>query len=151
MAGATAVDTPEKAAHRPSARPRSSGAKLDDTSAINLILFRKLDRQLQKRMLKRGKVVFNGGLYLTYAWQRIASDYSGASANCANGGQAIGCQPGELGIGYTRRGAKVSPVGRGDVLRQIRPRRAAVRAAQDPGALGRFTQATPQGPANAGR
>ena len=82
-------------------------SNLDDVSAINLMLYRKVDKQLQKLQLKKGKVVVEGGLYLTYSWQRIANDFSGNGATCSNGAQAIDCQPGEISAGYVRRGAKL--------------------------------------------
>ncbi|MCH2110668.1 MAG: TIGR04551 family protein, partial [Polyangiaceae bacterium] len=82
-------------------------AQSDDLRAVNLIVFRRLDRQLKRRQLKRGKVVMEGGIYLTYAWQKLANDFSGNSATCTNGAAALGCQPGAIGAGYVRRGAKL--------------------------------------------
>lgn len=88
-------------------RPAYDLAQYDDVSALNLMLFRKIDRQLERRMLARGELVLTGGLYLTYAFQRIANDYSGPSATCANGGSALDCQPGEQSGRYARRGMDV--------------------------------------------
>lgn len=79
-------------------------AQFDDVSAMNLLLFRRVNPQLERMILRRGGVVVNGGLYLTYAYQRIANDVSGASATCDNGAAAIDCQPGEAAASYVRRG-----------------------------------------------
>lgn len=79
-------------------------AQFDDVSAMNLLLFRKVNPQLEQRILSNGGVVINGGLYLTFAFQRIANDYSGSGATCENGAATIDCQPGEAARGYTRRG-----------------------------------------------
>jgi len=79
-------------------------AQFDDVSAMNLMLFRKVNPQLERRILSRGGLVINGGLYLTFAFQRIANDYSGSGATCENGAAAIDCQAGQADAGYTRRG-----------------------------------------------
>lgn len=79
-------------------------AQYDDVSAMNLMLFRRVNPQLEQRILSRGGVVLNGGLYLTYAFQRIANDFGDPSATCANGAAAIDCGPGEGSQGYVRRG-----------------------------------------------
>jgi len=79
-------------------------AQFDDVSAMNLLLFRKVNPQLEQRILSKGGVVINGGLYLTFAFQRIANDYSGSDATCENGAAAIDCQPGQADSGFTRRG-----------------------------------------------
>jgi uncharacterized protein (TIGR04551 family) len=76
----------------------------DDLSRMNLMLFRKMDAQLEELALKKGKVVLNGGLYLTYQWQRLAAD---KSASCDSGGAAIGCSEEEATTTYTRRGFKM--------------------------------------------
>ena len=54
-----------------------------------------------------GQIVVNGGLYLTYAFQRISNDFSGASATCSNGANALACSPGQQAAGYVRRGMEV--------------------------------------------
>ncbi|HSC85800.1 MAG TPA: TIGR04551 family protein [Polyangiaceae bacterium] len=82
-------------------------AQFDDLSQLNLQVFRRVDRQLEKLMLARGDVVVNGGLYLTYQFQRLANDYSGTGATCANGAAAPDCQAGEASTGYTRRGLEM--------------------------------------------
>jgi uncharacterized protein (TIGR04551 family) len=79
-------------------------AQYDDVSAMNLMLFRKVNPQLERRILSRGGLVINGGLYLTFAFQRIANDYSGSGATCENGAAAIDCAAGQADDGYTRRG-----------------------------------------------
>jgi len=82
-------------------------AQYDDVTQLNLQLFRRVDPQLQKLQLARSEVVVNGGLYLRYAAQRIANDYSGTGATCAGGAAAIDCQPGQVARGYVRRGMEV--------------------------------------------
>ncbi len=79
----------------------------DDQSRMNLMLFRRMDEQLEQLALKKGKVVVNGGLYLSYQWQRLANDVIGASATCANGADALDCEPGEASAGIVRRGFKM--------------------------------------------
>jgi uncharacterized protein (TIGR04551 family) len=79
-------------------------AQYDDVSAMNLMLFRKVNPQLERRILSRGGVVVNGGLYLTFAFQRIANDYGGTGATCDNGAAANDCQAGQADTGFTRRG-----------------------------------------------
>lgn len=76
----------------------------DDLSRMNLMLFRKMDAQLEELALKKGKVVLNGGLYLTYQWQRLAAD---KPASCSNDGAAIDCSAAEATTTYTRRGFKM--------------------------------------------
>jgi uncharacterized protein (TIGR04551 family) len=71
---------------------------------MNLMLFRKMDAQLEELALKKGKIVLNGGLYLTYQWQRLAADYTGS---CANGAAAIDCTAEEATATYVRRGFKM--------------------------------------------
>ena len=92
-------------------------AQKDDVSRMNLMLYRKLDPQLQALELAKGNVVLNGGLYLSYRYQRLANDYSGAGATCETGAAAIDCQPGETSPGLVRRGMKiVTPDVYGEVL-----------------------------------
>ncbi len=79
----------------------------DDVSRINLQIYRRMDPQLERNALAKGKVVVNGGLYLSYRWQRLANDFSGPSATCSNGADALDCQPGEAGAGIVRRGMKI--------------------------------------------
>lgn len=79
----------------------------DDLSRMNLMLFRKMDPQLERLALAKGKVVVNGGLYLTYEYQRLANDFSGNSATCSNGAAALDCQPGEAAQRTVRRGFKM--------------------------------------------
>lgn len=76
----------------------------DDLTRMNLMLFRKMDVQLEELALKKGKVVLNGGLYLTYQWQRLASDNP---ASCANEGAAIDCTAEEATTTFVRRGFKM--------------------------------------------
>jgi uncharacterized protein (TIGR04551 family) len=81
----------------------------DDLSRMNLMIFRRMDAQLERLALAKGKVVANGGLYLSYQYQRLANDVSGAGAICGgeNGANALGCQPGEAAGGISRRGFKM--------------------------------------------
>lgn len=88
-------------------KPAYDLAQFDDVSALNLMLFRRVDPQLERRILARDGVVISGGLYLTYAFQRIANDRSGPSSTCANGAAALDCQPGESAGGYVRRGMDI--------------------------------------------
>lgn len=92
---------------RRAGQPAYDAAQYDDVSSFNLVLFRRVDPQLEKLMLAQGKLVINGGLYLTYAFQRIANDFSGPSATCANGGAALDCGPGQGANGFVRRGMQV--------------------------------------------
>jgi uncharacterized protein (TIGR04551 family) len=85
-------------------RPAYDRAQFDDVSAMNLMLFRRVDRQLERRILARDGVVVNGGLYLTYAFQRIANDIAGS---CATGAGALDCGAAEGSGGYSRRGMEV--------------------------------------------
>lgn len=79
----------------------------DDLTRLNLMLFRRMDDQLEQLALSKGKIVLNGGLYLSYQWQRLANDVSGPSATCEQGASAIDCQPGDVWEGYVRRGFKL--------------------------------------------
>ncbi len=79
----------------------------DDLSRMNLMLFRKMDAQLEELALKKGKVVLNGGLYLTYQWQRLAADHTGNAATCDSGGAAIDCEADEATEIFVRRGFKM--------------------------------------------
>jgi uncharacterized protein (TIGR04551 family) len=87
--------------------PAYDVAQFDDVSQMNLQLFRRVDPQLQKLMLARGDIVVNGGLYLTYQFQRLANDVSGSAATCRNGAAAIDCQAGQVSSGYVRRGMEI--------------------------------------------
>jgi uncharacterized protein (TIGR04551 family) len=75
---------------------------LDDVDQWTLIVARKRDSALQQLDLAKGKLVVNGGAYLTYRQQLLANDGSGT---CATGAAALGCAPGDLGSGYVRRDA----------------------------------------------
>lgn len=88
-------------------KPAYDLAQFDDVSAFNLLLFRRVDPQLERRILAHDGVVVNGGLYLTYSFQRIANDRSGPSSTCNNGASALDCQPGEGASGYVRRGMDI--------------------------------------------
>lgn len=88
-------------------KPAYDLAQFDDVSAFNLLLFRRVDPQLERRILAHDGIVVNGGLYLTYSFQRIANDRSGGSATCSNGAGALDCQPGEAASGYVRRGMDI--------------------------------------------
>lgn len=81
----------------------------DDVTRANLMLFRKMDVQLEELALKKGKIVLNGGLYLTYQWQRLAADYSGACSTAQDGssGAAIDCSAEEATTTFVRRGFKM--------------------------------------------
>ncbi len=79
----------------------------DDVSRMNLTLYRRMDPQLEGLALRKGKVVVNGGVYVSYRWQRLANDYSGNDARCGSGANALGCEPGEAAAGLVRRGMKV--------------------------------------------
>lgn len=87
--------------------PAHDLSQRDDVSRINLQLYRRMDAQLERNALAKGKIVVNGGLYLSYRWQRLANDYSGPDATCDSGADALGCGAGEGNIGYVRRGMKV--------------------------------------------
>jgi uncharacterized protein (TIGR04551 family) len=76
----------------------------DDVSRINLQIYRRMDDQLERAALAKGKVVVNGGMYLSYRWQRIANDMAGS---CSSGADALGCQEGEASGGMVRRGMKL--------------------------------------------
>lgn len=81
----------------------------DDLSRMNLMLFRKMDAQLEELALKKGKIVLNGGLYLTYQWQRLASDYSAPCSDAPDteAGAAIDCTAEEATTTFVRRGFKM--------------------------------------------
>ena len=98
---------PSSAAFTPEGGQPYDLSQNDDLSRLNLMLYRQMDRQLEKLALSKGNLVFNGGLYLTYQYQRIANDYAGASATCESGAAAIDCQPGEASSGYVRRGYRM--------------------------------------------
>jgi len=85
-------------------QPAYDRAQFDDVSAMNLILFRRVDKQLERRILARDGIVINGGLYLTYAFQRIANDIPGT---CASGAAALDCSPAQGAAGYVRRGMEL--------------------------------------------
>lgn len=76
----------------------------DDVSRINLQLYRRMDPQLERNALAKGKVVVNGGVYVSYRWQRIANDIPGT---CDIGAAALDCTAGEAAQGMTRRGMKL--------------------------------------------
>jgi uncharacterized protein (TIGR04551 family) len=82
-------------------RPAYDVAQYDDVTAMNLVLMRKIDPQLERRMLAHDEVVVNAGLYVTYAFQKIANDMSGT---CNNGAAALDCTAGQVSSGYVRRG-----------------------------------------------
>src|SRR5690606_21584564 len=79
----------------------------DDLSRMNLMLFRRMDEQLERLALAKGKVVVNGGVYVTYQYQRLANDMAGPTATCGNGADALDCEAGEAGDGIVRRGFKM--------------------------------------------
>lgn len=76
----------------------------DDVSRMNLQIYRRMDPQLERNALAKGKVVVNGGIYLSYRWQRIANDIPGG---CVIGANAIDCKEGQAAAGITRRGMKL--------------------------------------------
>lgn len=89
----------------------------DDVSRMNLQLFRRMDPQLQALALAKGELVLNGGVYLSYRWQRLANDYSGPGATCAAGADALGCEPLQAQEGIVPRGMKIwTPDVYGEVL-----------------------------------
>ncbi len=91
----------------PPGGPAYDLSQRDDVSRMNLQLYRRMDPQLERNALAKGKVVVNGGLYLSYRWQRIANDVTGPSATCSGGADALGCKPGEAASGLVRRGMKI--------------------------------------------
>lgn len=91
----------------PPGGPAYDLSQRDDVSRMNLQLYRRMDAQLERNALAKGKIVVNGGLYLSYRWQRLANDYSGTDATCSSGANALGCAAGEANTGYVRRGMKV--------------------------------------------
>jgi uncharacterized protein (TIGR04551 family) len=83
--------------------------QLDDVDQYSVIIARKLDSELTELALAKGKLVINGGLYLTYRKQLLANDQSGASALCSAGANALGCTLEDAEnpfSGYVRRGAQ---------------------------------------------
>ncbi len=87
----------------PGSQPYDLGQQ-DDLSQYNLMLFRRVDPELERLELARGSVVVNGGVYLRYQEQRLANDLA---ATCAAGGAALDCAPGQAAEGYSRRGYNV--------------------------------------------
>src|SRR5690606_41306130 len=75
----------------------------DDVSQSNLIVYRRVDPVLARLQLAQGKLVLNGGLYLTSRTQRLAADGPGACGSPA-GGATLDCPPGGASDAYTRRG-----------------------------------------------
>lgn len=78
----------------------------DDVSQYNLIVYRRVDPELERLQLAQGKVVLNGGLYLTYRNQRLAADAAGPCGSPA-GGATLDCAPGGASYAYTRRGLNI--------------------------------------------
>lgn len=84
-------------------------AQLDDVNQWALILARKRDAELTKLDLSKGKLVVNGGVYLTYRKQLLANDRNDQPATCQDGAAALGCSPDEadnVSLGTVRRGAE---------------------------------------------
>ncbi|MBN1607394.1 MAG: TIGR04551 family protein [Polyangiaceae bacterium] len=78
--------------------------QLDDVDQYSVIIARKLDSELTELALAKGKLVVNGGIYLTYRKQLLANDAAGMCA--PTGADALGCTLGDLNNGYVRRGAQ---------------------------------------------
>lgn len=98
---------PTSAAFTPPGGQAYDLSQRDDVSRMNLMMFRRMDPQLEQLALKKGKVVISGGLYLSYRWQRLANDYADGAAGCSDGAAALDCQPGEAASGIVRRGMKI--------------------------------------------
>jgi uncharacterized protein (TIGR04551 family) len=89
-------------------------AQLDDVDQYVLMLMRRKNEELTKLALAQGKLVLNGGLYLTYRRQLLAADVgpdtagTGSPGTCDNA-FAIGCFPNDaqaVSPRYERRGAE---------------------------------------------
>jgi uncharacterized protein (TIGR04551 family) len=81
-------------------------AQQDDLSQYNLIIYRREDAELERLHLAQGRLVLNGGMYLTYRNQRLAADGIGPCA-AAGGGATIDCTPEDVAGSYVRRGLSV--------------------------------------------
>jgi len=77
-------------------------SQLDDVDQWTLIVARRREASLQRLDLAKGKLVVNGGAYITYRQQLLANDTTGT---CATGAAAFGCAPGDLSSGFVRRDA----------------------------------------------
>lgn len=75
----------------------------DDLSQYNLILFRRADAALERLQLAQGRVVLNGGVYLTYRNQRLAPYGVGPCGT----GATLDCTPEDVSGAYVRRGLSV--------------------------------------------
>jgi uncharacterized protein (TIGR04551 family) len=86
--------------------------QLDDVDQYVLMLMRRKNEELTKLSLAQGKLVLNGGLYLTYRRQTLGADVGPDTLTALNPGTcsnafAIGCFPsGTQDARYQRRGAE---------------------------------------------
>ncbi len=87
----------------PGQQPYDLGQQ-DDLSQYNVMLFRRVDPELERLQLAKGELVVNGGLYLRYQNQRIAND---TPSVCTSGGAALDCEAGQASDGYARRGLSI--------------------------------------------
>jgi uncharacterized protein (TIGR04551 family) len=90
-------------------------SNLTNVRQFSLILMRKKSPQLQQMALSRGNLVINGGAYLQYRWQDLASDNSGScndtatnttSQTTVTSGASLGCPSWGVTNALVRRGAR---------------------------------------------
>jgi uncharacterized protein (TIGR04551 family) len=101
----------------PQAQPYNV-SNLANVRQFSLMLLRQKNPQLQRLALSRGNLVVNGGAYLQYRWQDIASDGAGAcnTSNpngttsavgvATNTAAPLGCPSWYMSASYVRRGAR---------------------------------------------
>jgi len=87
-------------------------AQLDDVNQWSLLLMRKQSPELVKNALAHDQFVLNGGAYVTYRKQLLASDQSGTAvgsqdATASTGANVPNVPQAALSQGYSRRNANI--------------------------------------------
>lgn len=77
----------------------------DDLSQYNVMVWRRVDPELERLQLAQGSLVVNGGAYVRYQTQQIANDGPGECTS--SGANALDCPAGGASEGYARRGLNV--------------------------------------------
>ena len=95
----------------PQAQPYNV-SNLSNVRQFSLMIMRQKSPQLQRMALTRGSLVVNGGAYLQYRWQDLASDNAAGcdtgtgSTTTATGGASLGCPSWGVTNALVRRGAR---------------------------------------------
>jgi uncharacterized protein (TIGR04551 family) len=80
-------------------------AQLDDVNQWSLLLMRKESPELVNNSLSHGKLVLNGGAYVTLRKQLLANDLSGNNGTAGAGANVPNATPSQQATGYSRRDA----------------------------------------------